>query len=171
MKSNKAYETAHACPVCKMSVEGSSLHKTYKGIDYWFCSSRCATRFDSRPHLYVGDPWRGQSVKQKGQEVIKSHRINLNIELSPLISEFLSRELKKLMGLKSVNVKGPTIEVTYDLIQISLADIEAVIEDAYGGLKSGIVESLRRGLIHNSEECELDSQEHLAPKDPWNPRG
>ena len=75
------------------------------------------------------------------------------------------------MGLKNVDLKGQKIEVTYDLIQVSLEDIEQVIENAYGGLKPGIVESLRRGLIHNSEECELDNLEHLSPKNPWNPRG
>lgn len=163
--------SVRTCPVCEMSASDSSLQTQYRGNSYWFCSTQCEKRFESRPHLYVGDPWHGQSVKQKGEEVVKSHRINLNIVPSPLISDLLVRELEKLMGLKSVRLQGQTIEVTYDLIQISLAEIEKVIETAYGGLKSGIVESLRRGLIHNSEECELDNLGHLTAKNPWNPRG
>lgn len=170
MKKSSARDSSRACPVCKMSAGDLSPHRNYRGADYWFCSDRCKKRFDSRPHLYVGDPWHGQSVKQKGEEVVKSHRINLNIAPSPLVSDLLVRELEQLMGVKSVRLQGQAIEITYDLIQISFADIENAIETAYGGLKSGMVESVRRGLIRNSEDCELDNLEHLPPKNPWNPR-
>ncbi len=170
MEKSRVGDSSRICPVCNMN-DDLTLHSAYRGVDYWFCSTQCKKRFQSRPHLYVGDPWHGQSVKQKGEEVVRSHRINLNIVPSPLVSDLLVRELEKLMGVKTARLKGQAIEVTYDLIQISLTDIENAIEIAYGGLKPGVVESLRRGLIHSSEDGELDNLGHLPPKNPWNPRG
>lgn len=158
------------CPVCEMSTLGSSVYKRYRGISFWFCSEQCEKRFSSRPNLYVGDPWNGMSVKQAGKEILKSHRIRLAVIPEPLIGALLSKELHELMGVKSVSLEGSEIRVTYDLVQISLIDIERSIEACYGKLNNNVVGSIRRALIHDSEECELDNLGHLTRSSPWKPR-
>jgi len=45
-------------------------------------------------------------------------------------------------------------------LQVSLEDIEAVIEQSVGKLKSRVADRIKRGFIHYSEECELDNLAH-----------
>ncbi len=59
------------CPVCSMTKINRSLLFSFQGIDHYFCSSQCLDRFKDRPHLFVGDPQRGLSPKQKKQTVFK----------------------------------------------------------------------------------------------------
>ena len=41
-------------PVCKMSVDEKSAHKsTYAGQNHVFCSSDCKTMFDNEPGKFV----------------------------------------------------------------------------------------------------------------------
>ena len=42
-------------PVCGMQVQTAHApaHRTYAGEEYWFCSDRCAERFDSDPDRYT----------------------------------------------------------------------------------------------------------------------
>jgi YHS domain-containing protein len=152
-----------------MNTSGSSLHKRYRGMSFWFCSEQCEKRFESRPQLYVGDPWHGQSVKQQGSESIKSRKLHLNEVLKPLIAKLLCEELEKMMGVKVARLDGQTLVLTYDLIQVSLKEIETKVEECYGDLTKKPMETLRRALIHDSEECELDSLAHLSIENPWKP--
>jgi len=45
-------------PICRMSVDTSAPAATrhVHGVDYYFCSPRCAERFDERGASGVGDP-------------------------------------------------------------------------------------------------------------------
>ena len=54
-------------PVCGMQVETANApaHVTHKGHDYWFCSDRCAERFNTEPGRYTkapAEPERSDSV-------------------------------------------------------------------------------------------------------------
>jgi Cu+-exporting ATPase len=41
-------------PVCGMSVEkNGTLHETYRGHDYYFCSEECMHRFQDRPEQFA----------------------------------------------------------------------------------------------------------------------
>ncbi len=54
-------------PVCGMQVQTSNApaHVTHKGHDYWFCSDRCAERFNVEPDRYtqaLAEPERSDPV-------------------------------------------------------------------------------------------------------------
>ncbi len=42
-------------PVCHMTVdpESAAAHRTYNGVDYWFCNTGCALAFDADPERYL----------------------------------------------------------------------------------------------------------------------
>lgn len=42
-------------PVCHMSVDpdNAAAHRSYKGMDYWFCNTGCARSFDEDPKRYL----------------------------------------------------------------------------------------------------------------------
>ncbi len=41
-------------PVCKMEVESSTtLHRSYKGLTYYFCSKGCMKDFSKNPEKYL----------------------------------------------------------------------------------------------------------------------
>jgi hypothetical protein len=45
--------------------------------------------------------------------------------------------------------------VTYDLLQATAEQIEAVLAEAGARLGNGWAERLRRGFVHYTEECEI----------------
>jgi hypothetical protein len=47
--------TSAVDPVCGMTVDPARAvaHRTYKGVDYWFCNPGCAESFDAEPGRYV----------------------------------------------------------------------------------------------------------------------
>ena len=42
-------------PVCGMQVQTANApaHRSYRGNDAWFCSDRCAQRFEREPEKYL----------------------------------------------------------------------------------------------------------------------
>ena len=66
------------------------------------------------------------------------------------------------MGVKKVGVLEQSIFVTYDLIQVSLEDIENSIVMMIGKLDGSLTETIKRGFIHYTEECELENLAHLS---------
>lgn len=150
------------CPVCQMSDVDKSLYYNYRGVHHYFCSNQCLTRFKKHPHLFVGDPKYGLSVKQKGSEVIKKQKIQLVNPIDEETEIRIRSNLQSLMGIKQVQFLEQSIFVTYDLIQVSLEDIENSIVMIVGKLNSGITEKIKRGFIHYTEECELENLAHLS---------
>ncbi|MDF1644989.1 MAG: YHS domain-containing protein [Pseudomonadales bacterium] len=158
---NKLELTIH-CPVCHMSKINRDLLLNYQGVDHYFCSSQCLKRFQSHPHLYVGDPQHGLSVKQKNQEVLKRRRIRLNEVIGDDVKKVLGESLLALMGIREITFDQQDLFVTYDLLEVSLETIEKNIEDSAASLRGAVLENLKRGLIHYSEECQLDNLAHLS---------
>jgi len=150
------------CPVCDMDVTENEIALYYRGIEFRFCSEQCRLRFDRRPHLFVGDPRLGESEKQKGTVVKKAHKIKLKVLPDLATRELLAAEIGALMGIESVEVNKDEITLVYDLLQVSMEDIENVIIQAQGHLKQTMTDKLRKGLIQYSEECELDNLAHLS---------
>jgi YHS domain-containing protein len=150
------------CPVCHMTKINRSLLLKYQGVDHYLCSPQCLERFKSHPHLFVGDPQHGLSPKQKKQVVFKKRRIRLCETIGDELKANLKTSLQSLMGVEAVNFENQEMYVTYDLLQVSLEDIEKAIEQAAARLRQGVTEQVKRGLIHYSEECELDNLAHLT---------
>lgn len=158
----KAIYNTVSCPVCQMSEVDKSLHYNYRGVHHYFCSTQCLTRFKRHPHLFVGEPKYDLSVKQKGSEVIKKQKIQLINAIDEKTEMLIRSNLQSLMGVKAVQFLEQSIFVTYDLIQVSLKDIENSIVTIIGKLDGSLTEKIKRGFIHYTEECELENLAHLS---------
>ncbi|BCE00790.1 hypothetical protein [Marinicellulosiphila megalodicopiae] len=156
MKVNPFGKVILPCPVCAMSVDKESVLHTYLVVDYYFCSRQCLLRFKSHPGLYCGNPKSGKSVKQRGVEEIKKRKITLSISMLDDQIQTLNDSIKKLMGIKEVTIYDKEILVTYDLIVISLEEIEHAIE-ANLSINTSTTNTLKRKWIHYTESCELDN--------------
>lgn len=153
--------TGH-CPVCRMTNISSSLTFNYQGVEHYFCSSQCLERFVAHPHLFVGDPKHGLSPKQRGLSALKKRRIGFAKPIDEELKAELKQSVLLLMGIKELIFDQECLYVTYDLLQVSLEQIESVIEQSSERLQSGLVNQVSRTFIHFSEECELDNLAHLT---------
>jgi YHS domain-containing protein len=149
-------------PVCGMMVAEGSYPLNHLHIKYAFCSEHCRERFKKWPHLFVGDPAHGLSEKQTGKVVRKAHKIKLVNAVDPEKLPELRQSIESLMGVEAADISGDQVVVVYDLVQVSLSDIENTIIAGIGDLREGITDKIRRTFIHYSEECELDNLAHLA---------
>ncbi|MEF8731576.1 MULTISPECIES: YHS domain-containing protein [Candidatus Accumulibacter] len=142
--------------VCDMMVEPDSYRFHYRGRDYAFCSAQCRERFEAHPHLYVGTPGH-PAPKKQGVVVLKQRRFVVDRALDETQAKHLQAEINAMMGIKSLEVSGAEVVVTYDLLQATASQIEAELEKAGAHLGNGWGENLRRGFIHYTEECEIDN--------------
>lgn len=157
---NRDYQVK--CPVCGMEIKGDENVLVYQQMRFVFCSEQCKTRFSEHPHLYIGYP--GQKApKQEGQVVLKRRRMHLaqalDVEEAGLVQELLAG----LMGVDQVIVSGDTIEVTYDLLQVGLKELEGALHDVGAQLGGDWIRRLQHALIHESEEWQLDGREAVPP--------
>lgn len=150
------------CPVCTMTGMTNPLKFTFEGIHYFFCSSQCISRFRAHPHLYVGNPQFGKSVKQKHLQILKKRRIYLNETIGEELKKIMNESLIALMGVKEISINNQELFVTYDLLEVSLDSIEKNIENSAANLRKTLFDSIKRGIIHYSEDCELENLAHLS---------
>jgi len=146
-----------------MAVATPEFETEFLAITYRFCSRQCQERFLQHPKLYRGDPRHGKSAKQKGHAVLKRHQIVLAEPLSPELNSRLERAITDLMGIRELSFSDNAVWVTYDLLEVSLADIEAAILSVVGDIDHSLVGDLKRKFIHYSQECELENLAHPGP--------
>jgi len=128
------------CPVCKMKAVHDDLWRTHLGIKHFFCSQQCVDRFIALPGLYTGHPKTGPSEKQKGRVQIKRHKIIFSEPISAQSMAEISEAIRVMMGIKSLNARREAFFVTYDLMEVSLEDIEKTIERILGKIDSPMIE-------------------------------
>lgn len=146
------------CPICGMEVDHSENGILYQQMHFAFCSGQCEARFLAHPHLYIGYP--GQPApKQEGQVVLKRRRLHLAHPLSVVDAVVVQEVLGKLMGVNAVTASDDSIEVTYDLLQVGLKELEAALSGAGVRLGGDWVRRLHYALTHESEEWQLESRE------------
>lgn len=150
------------CPVCGMEVDGDEHQLIHQQMHFAFCSVQCRERFLAHPNLYIGNP--GQPApKQEGQVVLKRRRLRLVQPLAAEDAALVREVLGTLMGVNAVAVSGNVIEFTYDLLQVDLKELQAVLNDAGTRLGGDWVQRLHYALIHESEELQLESHEVAPP--------
>ena len=151
-------------PVCGMEVAPTQFETVYEGLHYAFCSEQCRQRFAANPHLYIGVPGE-KAARQKGVELFKRRRFQLDTPLAAQDAEILAKELGAMMGVKDIEIQdGNTVTITYDLIQATADQIEAKMVEVGAKLGAGWAERLRRGFVHYMEECEVGNLEvHSHP--------
>lgn len=150
----------HFCPVCKMKAVQDDLWRTHLGIKHFFCSQQCVDRFIALSGLYTGHPKTGPAEKQKGRIQIKRHKISFSEPISAQSMAEIQEAVRVMMGVKSLNAHREAIFVTYDLMEVSLEDIEKTVERILGKIDSPMIEHVKRGWIHYTEECELENLAH-----------
>ncbi len=144
--------------VCGMMVDPQDNTIEYLQMSFAFCSKQCKARFLANPHLYIGTPGH-KAPKQEGREVIKRRRMRLSQPLSPDETTLISEALQAMMGIKDLTVSQDTIEITYDLLQATLQQIEDKLVEIGVQLGSGWAERLRRAFLQESEELQIESLE------------
>jgi len=150
-------------PVCGMLVDRHSNEIVYQTMHFAFCSLECKNRFIAHPHIYIGFP--GQPApKQEGREIIKRRRMRLDHALSPEGMSILTDSLQSLMGIKQLEVSGDTIKISYDLLQLSAAQVETALDEIGLKLGEGWAERLRRAFVHESEEWQIEGFQASPPR-------
>lgn len=144
--------------VCGMMVDPQDNAIEYLQMSFAFCSRQCKERFLANPHLYIGTPGQKAS-KQEGMEVIKRRRMRLSHSLSDDEAAQVREALQAMMGIKGLAVEADTIEITYDLLQATLKQIEDKLVEIGIQLGSGWGERLRRAFLQESEELQIESLE------------
>jgi len=145
-------------PVCGMSVDADIHSLTYDHIKYGFCSEQCLQRFNENPKLYIGVAGK-LSVKQQGLSVDKRRVITLEKAPTPIQSALIIEHISSLMGIHRVTVDGNKLNVEYDLLQSTKAQIEEVIQNLDIGLGQSWSQKIRRSMINILEETQCSALE------------
>ena len=145
-------------PVCGMEVAPTQLETIFEGLHYAFCSEQCRQRFVANPHLYIGVPGE-KAPRQKGIELFKRRRFQLDTPLAAQDAVTLTKELSAMMGVKAIEIQDDTVTLTYDLILATAEQLEAKMVEVGAKLGAGWAERLRRGFVHYMEECEVGNLE------------
>lgn len=150
-------------PVCHMEVHATLFATEYAGIPYAFCSAQCKERFLANPHLYVGLPGH-KAPAQQGEKVIKSRRLVLSTPLDVMQAEQVKRALLNMMGIHEICIDGDKVEIQYDLMQVTAAQIADKLVLIGADLGGGWVDRLKLAFINYQEECEIGSLEVVDKK-------
>lgn len=145
-------------PVCGVEVPPQQHALDYLEIPYAFCSQQCLERFLAHPHLYVGQP--GQKApRQEGRQLLKRRSLHLAQPLDPAQTALLAESLHALHGIKQLKLGADTLEITYDLLQVTTEQIEQRMAEIGIKLGEGWTERLRLAFVHYEEELEAGSLE------------
>jgi len=161
-------------PVCEMMVSPEQHEAIHAGLRYAFCSLQCRERFVARPGLYVGVRGR-RAPKQRGMRLIRQRHLSLGNTLVRDEEAALIAALREMMGvvdaryveeppaftplsqprISEVLAAAAGIEVTYDLLQATAAQLEQRVAEVGGRLRDGPGEKVRREFVHYLEDCDL----------------
>jgi len=140
------------CPVCRMLISDDIyIVENYHGIYYYSCSEQCGSNFILHPQLYVAK--KPQNVLQR----IKKRKLVLSNSTSEEQISVFTEEIEQVMGLESIRVENHNLFITYDLVQLSMNQIEQLLSDLEIELDQYWLNNMKRRWILNSEKNELDN--------------
>ncbi|MBT8128908.1 MAG: YHS domain-containing protein [Gammaproteobacteria bacterium] len=145
-------------PVCGMQVRPDRHAITHQQMHFAFCSSQCKERFLADPHLYIGHPGH-KAPAQEGRTVLKHRQLKLDKSLPDDLALQVFLYIKEMMGIENIEIKGDTIDIQYDLIQVTEAQIESALAEVGATLGHSWSERLRRAFVYYFEETEISSLE------------
>lgn len=125
------------------------------GAEYSFCSHQCRENFLAHPRLYVGD----HAPAREGRHIIKHRRFKLELPLGKNEAKIVEQALAAMMGLLEVRIRGAEVDVVYDLLVATAAQVEERFTQAGARLGQGWGERFRSGWLHYIEENELENLE------------
>lgn len=145
-------------PVCGMLVAPDQHAITHQQMHFAFCSTQCKERFLANPHLYIGHPG-NKAPAQEGRTVMKHRQLKLDKPLPDDLAQRVTTSIKEMMGIENIEVKGDTIDIRYDLLQVTEAQIEAALAEVGTTLGHRWSERLRRAFVQYFEETQISSLE------------
>lgn len=145
-------------PVCGIQVDPHQNAIVYLDIPYAFCSKQCLERFQTHPHLYIGQPGI-KAPRQAGQQLIKRRSLRLAKPLEAEQATKVAEALTELPGIKQVQVDMTTLTLTYDLLVSTTEQIEQKLAEAGIRLGDGWADRLRLAFVHYEEELESSGME------------
>lgn len=145
-------------PVCGMQVAPGQHAITHQQMHFAFCSIQCKERFLANPHLYIGYPGH-KAPAQEGRTVLKHRRLKLDEPLPDDLAQLTITHIKDMMGIGRIEINGDTIDIQYDLVQVTEAQVESALARVGAALDHSWSERLRRAFVHCSEETEITSLE------------
>ena len=137
------------CHVCGMETDPAVASVEYHRIFFYFCSDQCRETFLENPDLYASKP----AAERK--EILKKRTLHLAELPGKEVTELLTSYLMDLMGVKGVAVEGERLHISYNLLQVTEAQIEKALAEAGLQLDDSWRERLRRAWVHDTEEIEL----------------
>lgn len=145
-------------PVCGMQVAANQHAIVHQQMHFAFCSAQCKERFLANPHLYIGHTGQKAPV-QEGRTVLKHRRLKLDEPLPDELAQRTISHIKEMMGIERIEIKVDTIDIRYDLLQVTEVQIESALAEVGATLDHGWSERLRRSFVHCFEETEISSLE------------
>lgn len=157
MKNN----LADCCPVCGMKVESAQYATQYHKMYFRFCSQQCQERFDSMPQLYATALYTSGATAKR-EPLMKRRKLHLDGPVDSAVTAAIEGHLLEMMGVTEARLQGRTLYITYDLLQVTLARMEEALGEWRVEIENGWWQRLRRALVHNSEENELNNLVHVS---------
>ena len=140
------------CPVCGMRISDDVyIMEHYHGIYYHFCTEQCRDNFILHPQLYITKKPENIPQRIKKRKLVLAN--NTNEEQIAIVIE----AIEQLMGLESLRVEDNNLFISYDLVQLSMTQIETLLSDLEVELDQHWVNNMKRRWILNSEKNELDN--------------
>ena len=131
---------------------------THQQMHFAVCSMQRKERFLANPHLYIGHPG-NKAPAQEGRTVLKHRRLKLDESLPDDLAQLASTYIKDMMGIKHIEIEGDTIDIQYDLVQVTEAQIESALVEVGATLSHSWSERLQCAFVHYFEETEIASLE------------
>jgi YHS domain-containing protein len=144
------------CPVCGMKVESAQYTTQYHKMYFHFCSQQCQERFAAMPQIYA------TSTAARREPLLKHRKLYLADPVDPAMTAAIEGHLLEMMGVTEARLQGRALYITYDLLQVTLARMEAALGEWRVEIDNGWWQRLRRALVHNSEENELSNLVHVS---------
>jgi len=118
---------------------------------FHFCSEQCRETFQAHPGLYSGNRAReyGERIKNRNLYLAKS----LDADTQQAVSEYL----QGLMGIKDIKATGRKFTIRYDLLQLTLAQVEKALNQVDVQLDNSWWQRSRRNWVRNIETNELEN--------------
>lgn len=137
------------CPVCGMATVSGVPSVEHHRMYFHFCSEQCRETFKATPQLYAS------GAVEKRTPVFKHRRLRLARACDPDEVMVIEAYLQEMMGVTEVHIQGDCLQITYDLLQVTQAHIEQLLNNLEVGLGNRWWQRLRRGWVHTAEKNEL----------------
>lgn len=151
MKLNMIDHQVDHCPVCDMKASDVRYTAEYQKMYFHFCSEQCQESFNAHPRLYTGAPHRVR------EERVRQRILRLAEPVDDEVAALLVSYLNEMMGVRKVAVDGDKLSISYDLLQVTVAQVERKLNETGVRLGDGWLLRLRRAWIRSSEETELNN--------------